>query len=45
MAGSPTKVKAIQSVVLAGGEAKKIEPTTEGINALIHELIADHTLG
>ena len=33
MAGSPTKVKAIQSVVLAGGEAKKIE------------LIADHTLG
>ena len=45
MAGSPTKVKAIQSVVLAGGEAKKVEPTTEGINALIHELIADHTLG
>ena len=45
LAGSPTKVKGIMSVVLAGGEAKSVEPTTEGINALIHELIADHTLG
>ncbi len=45
LAGSPTKVKNIQSVVLAGGEAKEIAPTAEGINCLIHELIADHTLG
>ena len=45
LAGSPTKVKNIQSVVLTAGEAKSVEPTVEGINALMHELIADHTLG
>jgi electron transfer flavoprotein beta subunit len=43
--GSPTKVKKIQSVILTGGEAKSIEPTAEGVNSLIHELIEDHTLG
>lgn len=43
--GSPTKVKQIQSVILTAGEAKQIEPTETGINGLIHELIADHTLG
>ena len=43
--GSPTKVKKIQSVILTGGEAKKIDATEEGINGLIHELIEDHTLG
>ena len=45
MAGSPTKVKQVMSVVLTAGEAKKIEPTADGVAALIHELIADHTLG
>ena len=43
--GSPTKVKQIQSVVLTAGDYKPVEPTTEGVSALIHELIADHTLG
>ena len=43
--GSPTKVKQIQSVILTGGDAKQIEPTDQGINDLIHELIEDHTLG
>ena len=43
--GSPTKVKQIMSVVLKGGNFKKIEPTEEGINSLMHELIEDHTLG
>jgi len=43
--GSPTKVKQIMSVVLKGGTFKKIEPTEEGINSLMHELIEDHTLG
>jgi electron transfer flavoprotein beta subunit len=43
--GSPTKVKQIESVVLKGADFKKIEPTDDGINALIHELIEDHTLG
>jgi len=45
LAGSPTKVKQVMSVVLTAGEAKKIEPTADGVAALIHELIADHTLG
>ncbi len=45
LAGSPTKVKQIQSVILTGGDAKTIEPTDKGISDLIHELIEDHTLG
>ncbi len=43
--GSPTKVKAIMSVVLTASEAKKVAPTEAGVAELIHELIADHTLG
>ena len=45
LAGSPTKVKQIMSVVLTAGEFKKIEPTADGVSALVHELIEDHTLG
>lgn len=44
-AGSPTSVNKIQSVVLAGGAYKAVEPTDEGINHLVAELIADHTIG
>ncbi len=43
--GSPTKVKNIESVVLAGSNFKRVEPTEADINSLIHELISDHTLG
>jgi electron transfer flavoprotein beta subunit len=39
--GSPTKVHRIQSVVLAAKESKEIEPSDEGISAMIHELIED----
>lgn len=45
LAGSPTKVKAIMSVVLTAGAAKRVEPSEAGITELIHELISDHTLG
>jgi len=45
LAGSPTKVKNIQSVILTGGDAKSVPPTDAGIHDLIHELIEDHTLG
>ena len=45
LAGSPTKVKNITNVVLTASESKKVDPTAEGIAALIHELISDHTLG
>jgi electron transfer flavoprotein beta subunit len=43
--GSPTKVHRIQSVVLAAKETKEIEPTQDAINAMVHELIEDHTIG
>jgi electron transfer flavoprotein beta subunit len=45
LSGSPTKVKTITSVVLTAGEIKYIDPGEPGISALVHELIADHTLG
>jgi len=45
MSGSPTKVHHILSVVLAGGEHRQFPPTDEGVGQLIHELIAEHTLG
>ena len=43
--GSPTIVKKIESVTLTTGEFKNVEPSDEGVGGLIHELIADHTLG
>ena len=43
--GSPTRVKKIESVVLAGSEARLVEPTDEGVRALVHELIEEHILG
>ena len=39
--GSPTKVHRIQSIVLTAKESKDIEPNSEGISSLIHELIED----
>jgi len=43
--GSPTRVKEIESVVLAQSEARMVEPTEEGIAELVHELIEEHILG
>ena len=43
--GSPTKVHRIQSVVLTATEQKDINPSEEGIRAMVHELIEDHTIG
>jgi electron transfer flavoprotein beta subunit len=43
--GSPTKVHRIQSVVLTAKESKSVEPIQTGIDAMIHELIVDRTLG
>lgn len=43
--GSPTKVHKVESVVLAGGSAKKIEASKEGLSILIDELLHDHILG
>jgi len=44
LAGSPTKVHRIQSVVLTAQEVKDIDPTDEGISTLIHELIEDKAI-
>jgi electron transfer flavoprotein beta subunit len=43
--GSPTRVKEIESVVLAQSEARMVEPDETGVNALVHELIEEHILG
>ncbi len=45
LAGSPTKVKEIESVVLGARESKKIAGTKEGIADLVRELIAEHIIG
>ena len=45
LSGSPTKVKKIQSVVLTSGDIKMVENTAGGIAEMVHELIADHTIG
>jgi electron transfer flavoprotein beta subunit len=45
LAGSPTKVKHINSVVLTAADIKYIDPGEAGISELIHGLIADHTFG
>lgn len=45
MSGSPTKVKQIESVVFAAKESKRLEPTDAEIDALMKELIVNHTIG
>lgn len=45
LAGSPTKVHRVQSIVLTKEGYKEIPPTEEGVREMIHELIVDHTLG
>ncbi len=44
-AGSPTKVKQIQSVVLTAGDYRAVEASERGVSNLVKELIEDHTLG
>lgn len=43
--GSPTKVKTIENVVFQAKEAKVLEPTDEAIDAMMKELIINHTIG
>jgi electron transfer flavoprotein beta subunit len=45
LAGSPTKVYRVQSIVLTKEGYSEIPPTEEGIRQLIHELVVDRTLG
>ncbi|MHB1687367.1 MAG: electron transfer flavoprotein subunit beta/FixA family protein [Ignavibacteriaceae bacterium] len=45
VAGSPTKVHKIESVVLTGNKHEHIEPTKSGIGILIDKLMEDHIFG
>ncbi len=45
LAGSPTKVKEIESVVLEAQNFKQIENTKTGLESLVRELIAEHIIG
>jgi electron transfer flavoprotein beta subunit len=45
LAGSPTKVKQIESVVLDAGEFKQIENSACGLESLIQELMQEHIIG
>lgn len=45
MAGSPTKVKAIENVVFTAKEARRLDNDDAQIEELIKELIANHTIG
>ncbi|MHC5034234.1 MAG: electron transfer flavoprotein subunit beta/FixA family protein [Planctomycetota bacterium] len=40
--GSPTQVKKVDSVQLVSEEHRRIEPTTEGLTALVVELVEEH---
>jgi electron transfer flavoprotein beta subunit len=43
LAGSPTKVKKIESIVLTARESRTIPPTDDGLKSLIRELIEEKT--
>lgn len=45
LAGSPTKVKAIENVVFSAKESLRLDNSDEHIESLIKELIANHTIG
>jgi len=43
--GSPTRVKEIDNVVLQAADTRLVEPTNDGVAALVRELIEEHILG
>jgi electron transfer flavoprotein beta subunit len=45
LAGSPTKVHKVLSIVLTKAGYTAIEPTEAGVRQLIQELVVDRTLG
>jgi electron transfer flavoprotein beta subunit len=45
LAGSPTKVYRVQSIVLTREGYMEVPPTEEGASRLIHDLVVDRTLG
>ena len=45
LAGSPTKVKSVESIVLTASEAKQLTDSDADIDSMIKELIENHTIG
>ncbi|MBK6849518.1 MAG: electron transfer flavoprotein subunit beta/FixA family protein [Proteobacteria bacterium] len=45
LAGSPTKVKKVDSVVLTGGNHQRVPATREGLGQLVEELMNDRVFG
>jgi len=45
LAGSPTKVKAVQNIVFKAKESKSFTATDGDVEGLIQELLANHTIG
>lgn len=45
LAGSPTKVKKIENIILQAKESKRLTASEADIDGLIRELIASHTIG
>ena len=45
LAGSPTKVKAVENIVFKTKESKRLGASDDEINGLIQELLANHTIG
>ncbi|GAB4176874.1 MAG: electron transfer flavoprotein subunit beta/FixA family protein [Calditrichia bacterium] len=45
LAGSPTKVKKVDSVVLEAGDSMKIEHSKEALKPIIQELMDEHIIG
>ncbi len=45
LAGSPTKVKAVENIVFKAKESKVLTGSDEDINDLVQELLASHTIG
>lgn len=45
LAGSPTKVKAVENIVFKAKESKVLTGSDEDINSLIQELMGSHTIG
>ncbi len=45
LAGSPTKVKKIENIVFQAKEARRLSGSEADIEALVQELIANHTIG
>ena len=45
LAGSPTKVKAIENIVFTAKESRRLDNNDEQIEDLIKELITNHTIG